>query len=102
MAERPSPADVISEPFRRSIVGRALGWDADKLATETTLAVEVVETLEEPPKIARLITCRWCAGVWIAGGVVLARAGAPQAWEPVARGLALSASAVLIARLEES
>ena len=49
----------------------------------------MVDALPEPPKLARLITCRWCAGVWIAAGVVGARSLAPRAWTPVARALAL-------------
>lgn len=48
----------------------------------------------------RRITCRWCAGVWIAGGVVAARTFAPKVWSSVARGMALSAVATLLARLE--
>jgi hypothetical protein len=39
--------------------------------------------------------------MWIAGGVALARRQAPAAWDPVARGLALAATAVLLARLED-
>jgi hypothetical protein len=57
--------------------------------------------MKDPPRLATLITCRWCAGMWIAAGVTAARLARPGAWDPVARGLALSASAVLLARLED-
>jgi hypothetical protein len=39
--------------------------------------------------------------MWIAAGVTVARRLAPSAWEPVSRGLALSASAVLLSRFED-
>jgi hypothetical protein len=97
---RLATADVISEPYRRSLVGRLMGWGAEELAATTPTSLEAVEGAEDPPKLARLITCRWCAGMWIAGGVVAARALAPRAWDPVARGLALSTGAALISRLE--
>jgi hypothetical protein len=97
---RLATADVISEPFRRSLVGRILGWSEEEIAAASPTSVEAVDALESPPKAARLLTCRWCAGMWIAGGVVASRTFAPQAWDPVARGLALSSAAALIARLE--
>ena len=46
----------------------------------------------------RLTSCAWCSSVWIAAGVVTARAVAPRAWAPVARLLAFSAVAGSIAR----
>jgi hypothetical protein len=89
--------DVISEPARRAVVDRLA--DTDQRPEDET-AQEIVDGLDRPPSAARLITCRWCAGIWIAGGVVVARAAAPRLWGPVARGLALSSAAVLIARAE--
>jgi hypothetical protein len=58
---------------------------------------DVVRTDDHPPKIARLITCPWCASVWLAGGVVVMRRLAPGAWPRVARVLAMSHVAGLIA-----
>lgn len=98
---RLATADVISEPLRRSVVDRALGPEGRAAAGDGDTAVEVVDDLDDPPKLARLVTCRWCAGVWIAAGVVAARRLAPRAWEPVAEGLALSAAAVLLAGAED-
>jgi hypothetical protein len=98
---RLATADVISEPLRRSVVGRSLGWSEDDVVAAAGSAQEVVDTLADPPKLARLITCRWCAGMWIAGGVVAARRVAPAWWDPAAKALAFSAAAVLISRLED-
>jgi len=56
---------------------------------------------ENPPKLAELVVCRWCAGMWLSAGVVAARRLAPDLWEPLATVLALSAGAALLARLED-
>ena len=96
---RLATADVISEPARMAVL-RKVGAEPAPGADDPT-AQEVVESMEEPPRLATLVTCRWCAGVWIAATVSVARVVAPRAWEPVARGFALSAVAVLLARLED-
>lgn len=56
---------------------------------------------ESAPKLATLITCRWCAGVWIAAGVLVARRVAPRAWPVAARGLVIASASALIARVED-
>jgi len=56
---------------------------------------------DDPPKLAELVVCRWCAGMWVSLGVVAARRLAPRAWGPLATALALSAGAALLARLED-
>jgi hypothetical protein len=95
---RLATADVISEPVRMAVVRRA-GAEVPEEAAVVT-AQEVVAEMDEPPKLATLVTCRWCAGVWIAAAVTGARLLAPKAWDVAARGLALSAGSVLLARLE--
>jgi hypothetical protein len=92
-------ADVISEPARQAVLRRVGAQPPEGADAHTAQAI--VESLDDPPRLATLVTCRWCAGMWIAAGVTLARLVAPQAWRPVARGLALSAGAVLIARAED-
>lgn len=52
------------------------------------------------PKLATLLTCRWCAGVWVAGAVVVARAAFPRQWDLAARMLTVASAAALIAGLE--
>lgn len=96
---RLATADVISEPARAAVL-RRVGVEPPS-GEEDLTAVEMVEALKDPPRLATLVTCRWCAGVWIAAGVTVARLLAPRAWAPISRGLALSASAVLLARLED-
>jgi hypothetical protein len=89
---------VISEPWRQAVLRRVGLSDSEE---PTTPAEALVEAEDDPPRLATLVTCRWCAGIWIAAGVGLARSVAPRAWSPVARALALSAGAVLLARLED-
>lgn len=55
----------------------------------------------EPPRLATLVVCRYCVGVWIGAGVAVLSARWPRLWRPVARALALSTAAVLVAGLEK-
>lgn len=96
---RLATADVISEPVRMAVL-RRVGAEPPP-GDEDPTAQEVVESLQDPPRLATLVTCRWCAGMWIAAGVTAARVVAPRAWDVAARGLALSAGAVLLARFED-
>ncbi|HJR25152.1 MAG TPA: DUF1360 domain-containing protein [Acidimicrobiales bacterium] len=96
---RLATADVISEPVRMAFVRRT--GVIPPPGEEEATAQEVVDALEDPPKLATLVTCRWCAGMWIAAGVSAARRLTPEAWDPLARGLALSAGAVLLSRFED-
>jgi len=52
---------------------------------------------DDAPKLAAFITCPWCVGLWISFGVVVARRYASGAWDPIARALALSSAAALLA-----
>lgn len=56
---------------------------------------------DRAPKLATLVTCRWCAGAWIGLAVVAARRLFPRAWPPLAKALAFSAGAALLASLED-
>lgn len=56
---------------------------------------------DNPPKLATLVTCRWCASMWLGLGVVAARRLFPRAWAPLASALTYSAGAALLARLED-
>lgn len=97
-------ADTLTEKPRKLIVlgaydraGRPLPDQAEDAPT----AVDLVELDDHPPKLAELVTCRWCAGVWVSAGVVAVGTFLPGAWAHVSRALALSAAAALLAGLEE-
>lgn len=57
--------------------------------------------LEDPPKLATLVTCRWCAGAYVAGAVVALRAWSPRGWRWAARALSVASAAALWAALED-
>lgn len=50
-------------------------------------------------RLGELLQCSWCLSIWVAAGVVLARAAAPRVWGMIARGLAFSAGAGVITAL---
>lgn len=58
---------------------------------------DVVPNDPDPPKLATLVTCPWCAGAWVALLVVIARRLAPRQWAFAAEVFALSAAAGLTA-----
>jgi hypothetical protein len=98
-------ADVLTEPMRERLIeatyvaaGRA---EEEAASFPNRTWQERVEYDEDPPKLATLLTCRWCASMWLAFGIVAARQLAPRAWPVVARALALSSAAALLATLEE-
>lgn len=66
-------------------------------------ADDVVPNDPDPPKLATLVTCPWCAGFWVALAVTAARRWAPRSWALAAEALALSAAAGLVSeRLQRS
>lgn len=110
---RLATADVITDPMRERIIEASYtsaGRHGEALSTWGTsdgpdqgpgFWRDVVELDHDPPKLATLITCRWCAGMWVAFAVVIARTVAPRAWSPVRDALAFSTAAALLARLED-
>lgn len=105
---RLATADTITEPLRGSIITASYAWngDEDQLAMQRqanpfSTWADLVSMDPEPPKMAKLVTCRWCAGWWISVLVVVMRRRHPRLWQPVAEVAACSAAAALIARLEK-
>ena len=84
--------DVIAAPLREVLVREAYaarGIDSiPKRGVSTWEDLAVLD--EDPPKLAELLGCSWCLGVWCAAAVVVARRTVPRLWDPLARLLALS------------
>jgi hypothetical protein len=84
--------DTITDPIRDRIIEAAYrrrdgGFEPlDALETWTERAVDD----NDPPKLATLVTCTWCTGVWVAAGAVVASRVAPRAWRTVATTAALA------------
>lgn len=79
-------------------------WARDRFLTGEHAAgewAEVVAHDPDPPKLATLATCPWCAGMYVSAGVAVLRRVAPRVWAPLARVLALSAAAGIIASATE-
>lgn len=55
---------------------------------------------DDAPKLATLLLCPWCVGVWVGFGVMVLRRAMPRLWSPIADGLALGALAALIEKGE--
>lgn len=90
---------VIMAAYKRSGSEHyAWGWQQIEMAGEhPTWADDVVPIDPDPPKLATLVTCPWCAGAWVALLVVIARRLAPKPWAFAAEVFALSAAAGLTA-----
>lgn len=99
-------ADTLADPIRERIVesayvsvGRGEQVRAD--AEDASWSEIAIAEGRHAPKLATLVTCRWCAGMWIAFGAVVARRLLPRLWRPVADALVCSAAAALLASLED-
>jgi hypothetical protein len=90
--------DVITEPLRSAVVSSA---GVSTAGDTSRTAAQAVDELDDPPALGRLVTCRWCTGVWVAAAIAGARHLRPAAWAPLARALALSSVGVLLASLED-
>lgn len=98
--------DVITAPIRDRLVAAVYRRAEDEIPPDVDVDVPNDWTsfaIGDPvaPKMATLLTCRWCAGMWIGFGVVAARRLAPRAWAPIADALAVASAAALLAGLED-
>lgn len=102
---RLATADVILDVRRAQVVRWAyVGSAPFSVPAEVVNAggwLEYAAEDREAPKLAVLVTCRWCAGMWVSLAVVIARRLFPRAWPPLAKALAFSAGAALLAGLED-
>lgn len=102
---RLATADVLLAGSRDAIVRWAYRRQGNTSSLEDEARpgawADVAMADDYAPKLATLVTCRWCAGFWCAALVVAARRYCPRLWAPLARALAYSAGAALLARLED-
>lgn len=103
-ATRLVTADVITKPVRDRIVkgsyvrAGVYRWDEPGPVEGWS---EHAEDDEDAPKLAVLVTCRWCASVWLVSGLMLAAYVFPRPARVLRFLLAGSSAAVLLARIEE-
>lgn len=103
--------DTLTGPLRDAVIERAYRGRVTSAPTPRTPGAlnsdgqpwtwtDTVVHDPDPPKLATLVTCAFCAGVYAGFGVVAARRLAPKVWSPVALALATAAAAHLIFGLE--
>lgn len=98
---RLATADTLTAPVRNRLIADAYRR-ADRFDPDVNIDwTEYAMADEDAPRLAVLLTCRWCASMWIAATVVLIRRRIPRAWSPIARLLALSTASTLVAGLEQ-
>lgn len=85
------------------VVGHA-GHPAEWVPGEKIEFDSLVDRVEwerdDAPKLAVLLLCPWCVGVWVGFGVMVLRRVMPRVWSPIAEGLALGALAALVEKGE--
>lgn len=104
-------ADTLTQPIRERIIEAA--YVAQARGGEARASIAELGAADDPdrwqraaeqdpriPRIAELITCRWCAGMWVSLGITLI-ARRTRWWAPIRDALALSAVAALAASLED-
>ena len=65
-----------------------------RLVTTDRISEPVRDWLVDHPRwgfVGEGVECDWCVGVWVGGGVVLARAFVPDVWRAARWGLAVAA-----------
>lgn len=103
--------DVLTQRMRDGVIMYALNHhttlDVEAEFQEAGLITDregdpqdLVQRMSHPPKLAELVTCRWCAGMWVALGIVLVGRRLPG-WRWLSEALALSSAAALLAAVED-
>lgn len=94
-------ADVITQPWRDWVVCHAYRAKGDQGGEPASGWADYAEADPDAPKLASLIVCRWCTGMYVAALVIVARRVSPTVWGYLARVLAASSAAALLAAIEE-
>lgn len=85
------------------VIDALAAYRITRLVTEDTITEPIRERIEARAiisgrkRLAKLVSCPWCVGVYVGVGVVVARAVAPRQWAVAARALALSAATGIVA-----
>lgn len=95
-------SDVLTSEVRDGVVLAAYSRAGRVLAIDSVQrypgqCADAVANDADPPKLAVLVTCPWCASFWLGLAVVALRRLFPRLWGPLAEALAFSAVAGLVA-----
>lgn len=104
---RLATGDGITEPARSAILRQVyLAFrgedDVADMEADAPHSTWTERAADDPdaPKLATLLVCRWCAGVWVAAGIAVARRRWPTRWAVVAEVATVAAAAGLLAGAE--
>lgn len=107
--------DVITRPLRARVIARSYGYafNSASIPGEYAKAPDnqrrrfqelewerMVPNDDAPPRLAKLVTCQWCVGIYVGAAVAFARWRWPRAWGFAARALTAASAAALIPGLE--
>lgn len=95
--------DAITKPLREKAIAAVYEAESEEpgLKGHGSYAARVAWEGDAAPKVAKLITCPWCVGVWLGFGVMVLRRTMPRVWSPIATALALASVAALTEINEE-
>lgn len=87
--------------MRSLLVDVLAGHRLTRLVTEDVITAPMRQKIftKHPPKEeswSYVLTCPWCASVWVGFGIAVFRKFFPEVWNPVAEALAISSAAGLI------
>lgn len=88
--------DVITSRIRGAVIVESYTWSRGSYPPPTLRHLgssepeDYVEVDPDPPGLAYLVTCPWCAGFYVTLAVLAARRFAPRLWSPIATALAVS------------
>ncbi len=85
--------DRITAPAREVVLARAYRRRRLTMHPSVSSWSDHAVLDRDPPKIAVLLDCPWCVGVWVAAAIAVAGRLAPRAWRPAARALAVAYAA---------
>lgn len=93
--------DKLTETPRNAVIEYAYRHNPCDGPTGAETWEDYARNDRDAPKLATLVTCRWCTGVWVAAAVTVARRVTPRTWAPVAEAAVCAAAAALLARFED-
>lgn len=82
---------VVDDALTQAVRDRLVEASARRLDRSNVVRIYGEDVAEAGGPVAYLVGCPWCASIWLAGGVVIARRLFPLPWGLVARGLSMSA-----------
>lgn len=82
---------VVDDALTQALREKLIEASSRRLDRSNVVRIYGSDVADAGGPVAYLVGCPWCASVWIAAGVVIARRVFPLPWGLAARGLSMSA-----------